>query len=135
VIISRATFTYVVMVAVFVGGLWVILSFGSTLRPPMDLAGKWEITSANGTEEMNIEQSGRFLNVVTPRWTGDLKVDSQSTDSAKVSLSGSGASASFEGMNLDDTCTIRFQGPIAGTYQARRTVRAHPKITAATKPR
>lgn len=130
------------MVAVLFAGSWVILSYGSTLHAPVDLAGKWELTPASGAvsggvsggvsavEEMTVEQSGKYLNLVTPHWSGDVKLISDPANESSATLRGSGATVSFDGLSLGDTCTIRFEGPIAGSYpgayRARRTVRAYP---------
>src|SRR5947208_3365367 len=102
-IIPRATFVYICMVVILFGGLWVILEFGSTLHAPIDLAGKWELAGPNGTQEMTLEQSGRYVNIVTPKWQGAFKMNSGTlgTGTGSVRMIGNGTSASFDDLTID----------------------------------
>jgi hypothetical protein len=66
---NKASSIYFIFAALFVAGLWFILGFGSTLVPPPDLAGKWELSTASETQgsadrsSLTIEQSGKFLSL------------------------------------------------------------------------
>src|SRR5262245_40815960 len=62
----RSTAVYIIMLAVFAGGMWMILSFGSShLRAPIDLAGEWDLAPLPGTagevQRLRVEQSGKFF--------------------------------------------------------------------------
>ena len=133
-IVSKATSVYVIMVAVLIGGLWLILALGSTLVPPTDLAGKWELKGASGTQALSVEQSGKFVNLVMGRWTSSLKVkhdgnqnpigNSSPAQQSAIVLVGDGESVTFANLGIDDDCTIRFKGPVTGDYEAHRVARA-----------
>jgi hypothetical protein len=60
---------YILILAVFAAGLWLILKYGSaTLVARQDLAGEWELSPLPGTgselRSLRIEQSGRYCNIV-----------------------------------------------------------------------
>jgi hypothetical protein len=123
-IISKATSVYVIMVAVLVGGLWLILAMGSTLVPPTDLAGKWELTEPAGTHELSVEQSGKFVNLVMDKWSASLKIKASGSQSTagqnSIVMTGNGQTVTFAGLGINDHCTIRFDGATTGVYQAHR---------------
>ena len=69
---------YVTMFALLIGGLWLILLYGSALSAPQDVSGAWDVawrTAPPGTRDdvgpeapavpdrMRIEQSGRFCTI------------------------------------------------------------------------
>src|SRR5688572_19986926 len=67
---AKASSIYVFMILAFGFGLWVILSYGSLLEAPENLAGKWDLIPATSppietdlTGPMVIEQSGQFVNL------------------------------------------------------------------------
>jgi hypothetical protein len=66
---SRAWIVYIVFFAILIGGLWVILTFGTSLRAPDEMAGDWTVywERAPGkmadTTPMRIAQSGRFFTI------------------------------------------------------------------------
>ena len=106
-----------------------ILAYGATLRPPPDLAGKWELTGLHGTREMNIDQSGRFVLLETSGWKADLKMESDFDGKSSIKLSGSTGSATFQKIGIGESCTLLLEAPIAaisGKYEARRTVWTQP---------
>jgi hypothetical protein len=133
-VISKATSIYVIMIAVLIGGLWLILAMGSTLMPPTDLAGKWELKNPSGTRDLSVEQSGKFVNVVMGSWASSLKVKHDGNQNPignqspaqqnSIVLAGNGESVTFENLGIDDTCTIRFKGAVKGDYEAHRVFRA-----------
>jgi hypothetical protein len=133
-IVSRATSVYVIMVAVLVGGLWLILSLGSTLLPPTDLAGKWELTGPDGPTDLTVQQSGKFVDLAMTGWKADLKISQDAnqnpisqqsaTGKGEIVLVGNGQTVSFENLGITDQCTIRFGGSKAAVYQAHRVSRA-----------
>jgi len=127
-ILSKATSVYFIMVVVLVGGLWLILAMGSTLITPTDLAGKWELTGDEGPRELWVEQSGKFVNLVMGSWAANLEIQKDGnrnpTQPSGILMSGKGQSVTFEGLGVNDQCTIRFSGSMTSTYQARRVYRA-----------
>jgi hypothetical protein len=133
-IVSRATSVYVIMVAVLFGGLWLILSLGSTLVPPTDLAGKWELAGPEGPADLTVQQSGKFVNLAMAGWKADLKISQDANQNpiseqnavgkGQIVLAGDGQTVSFENLGITDQCTIRFRGSKAGVYQAHRVSRA-----------
>jgi hypothetical protein len=129
-IVSKATSVYAIMVVVLVGGLWMILAIGNTLTPPTDLAGKWELSGADGSQaaaqDLSVEQSGKFVDMTMGQWTGSLKIETSDAQKADggIRVAGKGQTVTFDGLGANDRCTIRFDGPISGTYQAHRIVRA-----------
>ncbi len=116
------------MIVVLIGGLWVIFSIGATLVPPPDLAGKWELTSADKTRQLFVEQSGRFINLSMEGWSANLKI--RRDDKGDVSregnivMVGDGQTVTFNTAQTTDRCTIRFDGTFSGIYQAHRVYRA-----------
>ncbi len=142
-IVSKATSVYVVMVVVLVGGLWMILSMGSTLMPPTDLAGKWELAGPAGTQELSVEQSGKFVDLTMKGWTANLKIRQDAmqnptsqpgvsvpramiagTTDADIIMQGGDQTVTFNGLTPNDACTIRFEGKVTGVFQAHRVFRA-----------
>ena len=127
-IVSRAASVYIIMAVIFVGGLWLILEMGSTLIPPTDIAGKWDLTDASGAKELSVEQSGKFVDLTMTNWTASLKIDNDLNQNAAgqntVVMKGNGQRVTFEGLGISDQCTIRFDGPMAGAYQAHREIKA-----------
>jgi hypothetical protein len=126
-IVSKATSVYVIMVVALIGGLWFILALGSTLVPPKDLAGKWELEGNKGSQDLSVEQSGKFIDLVMGKWTASLKIQPNGNLNPKgqsgVLMVGNGQSVRFEGLGIDDKCTIRFDGALSGVYQAHRVTR------------
>jgi hypothetical protein len=69
----RASIIYIAMIVACAGGLWAVLSYGSNLVPPEDLAGKWTLTPSTPAGPfiriapygpgLTIDQSGRFFQV------------------------------------------------------------------------
>jgi hypothetical protein len=137
-VISKATSVYVVMVVVLVGGLWLILSMGATLLPPTDLAGKWELAGPDGTQELSVEQSGKFVDLAMNGWTANLKIKHDGIQNPMLEprvavagvakggivMNGSGETVTFDDLTPNDACTIRFEGKVAGIFQAHRVFRA-----------
>jgi hypothetical protein len=127
-IISKATSVYVIMMVVLVGGLWLIMEMGSTLVPPTDLAGKWELASPAGAQELWVEQSGKFVNLVMGNWTADLKIERDGnqnpTQGHGILIQGKNQTVDFDGLGISDQCTIHFDGAMKGVFQARRVYRA-----------
>ena len=140
--ISRATFTYVVMLAVFIAGLWAILSFGSILlRAPEDLAGRWELSDVWGKKppaKMHVEQSGRFVKLTVNGSPLNLKLADEATvqnprmDMKRIRLASNSAAAIFEGASGGDEFQLELTGPISGRWIARRVERTYPKPESAT---
>jgi hypothetical protein len=135
--ISRATFTYVVMLAVFFAGLWAILSFGSILlHAPEDLAGRWELSDVAGAKppgKMNVEQSGRFFkltvngSMLNLKLTGEEAIEGRRADVKRIRLSSDSAKAVFEGVAGGDEFQLELSGPVSGRWMARRVERTYPK--------
>ena len=133
-IVSKATSVYVIMVVVLIGGLWLILEMGSTLMPPTDLAGKWELKGPSGSQDLSVEQSGKFVDLVMGNWASSLKIrhdgnqnpigNSSPAQQSSIELVGTGESVTFANLGIDDNCTIRFKGTVTGDYQAHRVLRA-----------
>jgi hypothetical protein len=127
-IVSKATSVYVIMVVVLFGGLWLILSMGSTLVPPTDLGGKWELSGPSGTQNLSVEQSGKFIDMSMGTWTASMKIDKDASQNIAgknaILMKGNGQSVVFEGLGINDQCTVQFDGPMSGVYRAHRVVRA-----------
>src|SRR4051812_27085066 len=118
---SRSTVVYIVMVAVFAAGLWVILGFGNrALRAPEDLAGDWEVRPPDGqgapATPMRVEQSGRFLKItfggerkaVTMKMLDDKLADeADSADLRSITLEGDDRQARFRGLHRSDRWSLR----------------------------
>jgi hypothetical protein len=137
---SRATVIYLLMLTLFGAGLWAILSAGSILlRAPEDLGGQWEIYATDSTAddeplmEMSIEQSGKFIKLTLQDRPLDLKLMRQTrskehhSGSIRLELEGSNSSASFEGPSGGDEFRLSLDGPIRGTWLARRTQRTYSR--------
>jgi hypothetical protein len=127
-IVSKATSVYVIMVVVLCGGLWLILAMGSTLVPPTDLGGKWELTSASATRDLSVEQSGKFVDLVMGNWSASLKIEEDGGQNSNgqnaIFMSGKGERVTFDGLGINEQCTIHFDGSMTGVYQAHRTTKA-----------
>jgi hypothetical protein len=126
-IISKAAGVYLVMVVVLVGGLWVILAVGSTLTPPTDVAGTWDLSGTDGTRKLTVEQSGRFVDIATDGLTASLKITQDtnlgSSKNPVVIASNQKERLTFDNL-INDRCSIRFDGTLQGIYQAHRAHRA-----------
>ena len=147
---SRATFVYVLMLGLFGVGLWIIISYGTIkLRAPEDLAGRWdlfEVGAAQGDEpilSMTVEQSGQLFNIHAGDRALDLTLieESRSMERAqrrvRLRLVGQGTAATFDGRRGGDEFEVQFEGPLRGTWLARRHLRtyvAHPKAGSAQVP-
>src|SRR5579859_3596494 len=61
---NKTHLTYLLMIAIFAGGLWGILRLGSGLRAARNVAGEWEIVWSDATggealpDRMTVDQSG-----------------------------------------------------------------------------
>ena len=99
---NKTHLTYLLMIAIFAGGLWGILRLGSGLRAARNVSGEWQLLwtdAARGEglpDRMTIDQSGRYLTatmkgpVVPVRLSGRISGGAQSA--AKLSLSDSKSS-------------------------------------------
>jgi len=74
----RAYAIYVIVFTLLIGGLWLILLYGSALSAPQDVSGAWDVQWRTGPpgkrhdvgpeapatpDRMRIEQSGRFCTI------------------------------------------------------------------------
>ena len=145
---SRGTFIYVVMLAVFGAGLWAILSFGSILlRAPEDLSGEWQLyePGAAGPDDdpvktMSVDQSGQFFKV---RINGDVmdmklieeQIRTRRYERVALVLNGETTRLVFEGIHNANEFDVRATGAVTGAWLARRSSRTYgeparvPKIT------
>ena len=145
---SRSSIVYIVMVAVFAAGMWVILGFGSrALRAPEDLAGEWELHPADGdgaaAKSMHVEQSGRFLKItfagerkpVTMKMLEDKLADeADSADLRSITLAGADARARFLGLHRSDRWSLRIDGgAMTGDWHAALVNRTYPRSKPATQ--
>jgi hypothetical protein len=139
---SRSTVVYIVMVAVFAAGLWVILGFGNrALRAPEDLAGDWEVRPPDGqgapATPMRVEQSGRFLKItfggerkaVTMKMLDDKLADeADSADLRSITLEGDDRQARFRGLHRSDRWSLRIDGgAMTGDWRADLVNRTYPR--------
>jgi hypothetical protein len=123
--VSRPAVVYLVMIVVLIVGLWLVLEIGSYLSTPEDLAGKWQMPSADaiGGPGFNVEQSGKFFQIVFDHGPQlDLKLKSTSptvlsNDKWKLTIAGRDGS---DDKNFDLT------GPQNAHWTAHRTVRTFP---------
>ena len=113
---SRPTIVYGVMLACTAVGLWAILAIGHDLKPPPNLAGQWRLIpetrgSAALGSTMQIEQSGRFLQVSfenTPRESFRI---SNSQTPGHVELSGDWGLLRFDGLDAPGPTRLIVAGP------------------------
>jgi len=138
---SKANSVYFVMICAFALGLWTILSFGSIfLHAPPDLAGKWELRSADATSNsppahtIIIQQSGLFLQIDLDGKDHSLKMIRQQVvqkptrfDESLLELTGSDLQMTFQGRCDADAYHLQTRGSLAGDWDAIRTVRTYPK--------
>ena len=135
---SRGTFIYVVMLAVFGAGLWAILSFGSLLlRAPEDLSGEWQLfePGAAGPDDepvktMSVDQSGQFFKVRMNGHVMDMKLIEEQLRTRRYErvglvLNGKTARFVFDGIHNGDVFDVSATGAIKGTWLARRTSRQY----------
>ncbi len=135
---SRATFVYLLMLGLFGVGLWIIVSYGTIkLRAPEDLAGQWELFELGAALDdepllsMTVEQSGKFFKLHAGDRPMDLKLSEETRflegaqRRVRLRLVGGGAAATFVGRRGGDEFEVRFEGPLRGSWLARRTHRTH----------
>lgn len=136
---SRGTFVYVVMLAVFGTGLWAILSFGSILlRAPEDLSGEWQLFApdaapdADPVKSLAVDQSGRFFKVRVNGDVQDMSLIEERHETrgarelARIILNGTTARLTFEGERYANTKALTATGAISGTWTAKRASRRGP---------
>jgi len=142
----RATIVYIVMIIACAGGLWAVLSYGGTLTPPEDLAGKWTLTPATAAGPfirlapygpgMTVDQSGRFLQIAFengPRLdfrlgqpAEMLPVPGKDEPVERLELTNSGWILKAWGKPGGDEWTMWLVGPEdsqSGKWMAKRVVR------------
>jgi hypothetical protein len=121
--LSRPVVVYLVMIVVLVAGLWTVLDVGGHLIAPEDLAGKWQVQSADGDPRgpgLNIEQSGKFFQIAFEHGPQlDLKLQSTSP----TVLANGNWKMTITGREGGDDKTLQLEGPQAGRWSAHRTVR------------
>src|SRR5687768_3201406 len=152
---NRASLVYIVMALCLVAGLWAILSFGSGLKAPPDLAGTWEIepdaaavvapVTAPLGRSVELEQSGRFLRLhFESGRVADLKMvaDHVATGDGRtlhaIDFTGRGWAMSAVGNLEEDLMRMELLGPVSLSFMARRTQRTYPadekQTRATTRP-
>ena len=132
---NKTHLTYLLMVAIFAGGLWGILRLGSGLHAARNVAGEWEIdwTPASPDEalpdRMIIDQSGRYLTVTMKGPAAPVRLNGRITSDGHVSkLSVHDHNSSWKlAAWLDDKqlLTGSLQTPAPHSLQARRAA-THP---------
>ena len=128
---------YMIMLLVFVCGMWAVLVFGSTLQAQPDLAGEWELLpEGRGTQEPSratIEQSGRFVRMRMDGKTHDLRI---STSRPHVVMKGSGTTARFDPSPSPSVFRVTIASPDAGrrVYSGRILTRMYPHAPTAKEP-
>src|SRR4051812_49858153 len=95
-----------IMVVLFVAGMWAILAYGSTVRAAIDLAGEWQLVPQHKSSERRrafIEQSGRFVRLrIVGGQTFDLRIPKEDVAKAvddprtKVRLIGQDVTVTLE---------------------------------------
>ena len=113
---SRPTIVYVVMLACTAVGLWAILAVGHHLKPPPNLAGQWRLTpetpgAAAVGSTMQIEQSGRFLQVSFENTPQESFRISNSRTPGNIELCGDWGSLRFDGLNTPGSTRLTVAGP------------------------
>ena len=90
---NKTYWTYLLMLAIFAGGLWAILRLGSGLRAAPNVAGEWQIrwTDAGAGEALPeriiIDQSGRYLTATINRPTAPVRLSGRiDSESSAVAL-------------------------------------------------
>jgi hypothetical protein len=137
---SRATFVYIIMIAVFGAGLWAIISFGSILlRAPTDLSGKWELraptTAADDPADhtMAVQQSGRYFNVLLDGRPHSMKLRSEEpakrSNNVSIVVAGESMELALQGTIDGDSYTLKSDGAGApsGVWNAKRVERTYPQ--------
>ena len=114
--ITNATAVYTIMILVFAAGMWAILAFGSTLRAQPDLAGDWQLIPEGDPKQevlrATIDQSGRYLRLVTATETVNLVMDrNASGDASRIELRGKSAHAAFDATPAVDVYRLTLQSP------------------------
>jgi len=123
----RSTLVYITMLAVFAGGMWMILSYGSShLSAPIDLAGEWELSPLTGTagdtQHLRIDQSGKFFTITSPAGTSIHMrlIEQQGQTLVRVSgADGQITLQSTDGQSWRFTAVGKLQGDWTATLASR----------------
>jgi|SRR6476469_5590850 hypothetical protein len=142
--ITNATAVYVIMMLIFATGMWAVLVFGSTLRPPPDLAGEWELLPESDpraeTLKATLEQSGRFVRFrIRDDATLDLRMTERvplkpgaAASRTSIRLAGkNGVAADFEATPVNDVYRLTLDSPQHRVFTARLVSRQYPRPIAA----
>lgn len=134
---SRATYTYILMIVGFGIGLWAILSFGAILlRAPTDLSGRWKLHSGNNSEtsgDMVMDQSGRFFTVTIEGKTASLRLvkdevtRATAVDAVHLELAGEGLQLVMDGPADGEELRVRASGTVQGEWRAILTDATYPR--------
>jgi hypothetical protein len=132
----RSTLVYIIMLSVFAGGMWLILSYGSShLAAPIDLAGEWELSPLPGTagdvQRLHIDQSGKFVTITLSN-AGSVHMTLIEQQGPKlVRLSGSDGEVTLQ--NTDgERWRLTSVGKIHGAWDALLISRTYPHAKPAT---
>jgi hypothetical protein len=136
---GHSWYIYILWIVLLIAGLWLIISYGSTLHAREDLAGEWELTPEKPSagvdvKRMKVEQSGKYFNIVLPqgraiqmKLTEEAVVDQRFGEHKRIVLQSSNTTARFEGRSGGDLWRFYLDGAEQGAYLARLTDRLYPK--------
>lgn len=132
---NKTHLTYLLMVAIFAGGLWGILRLGAGLHAARNVAGEWDIVWTHPTpnqalpDRMTVDQSGRYLTATMKGPAAPVLLRGRITSDGQVSrISLHDAGSSWKlAARLDDKqlLTGSLQTPAPHALQARRAA-THP---------
>ena len=143
---GQSSYVYILWLVMLAAGLWIIIGFGSLLHAREDLAGDWELTpeaAAQSVESrpMKVEQSGRYFNIILPggeslrmKMIDEAVVDQRFGEHKRITLSGEGVQATFEGRSRGDLWRFSLDGKVQGAFVAHLVGRVYPKPVPATRP-
>lgn len=138
---GKAAAFYFTTIFLAIAGLWAIIRYGSTLRPPRDISGRWMMTTpTNGPSDspmaVELSQSGRYLLVHHPNSKPMSLVLSSTDDNTDkpwrmVFQSGSQQliieQASIAAEQADASWALfHFQGNLSQTLLGQRQVQDRP---------
>lgn len=127
---NKTHWTYLLMLPVFAGGLWVVLRLGSGLRAARNVAGEWQIQwndAAPGEalpDRMTIDQSGRYLTATLRAPAAAVRLSGRiDSNSSALSLRDPKASWTLAAnLHEDQTLTGTLDTPAAHPLRARRVL-------------
>ena len=123
---SRASVVYLLMIVVFVAGLWAVMAIGGRLAAPEDLRGRWVAVegadAASRWSGMSVQQSGEFFQLAFDGGPSDVAVTMHGrADDGRLSLARGPWHVTIDPpTGRPAVRTFHVEGPTSGTFTGRR---------------